>query len=83
MGRISYHVIVVAPEAELNLIENLTDPLATELPEHIQVYKTDTPDLPMGVVDGLQSNTEYLVRSWPYDDFGPGIPTRIGRVRPL
>jgi hypothetical protein len=32
MGRINYHVIVVAPETELNLIENLTDPLATELP---------------------------------------------------
>ncbi len=63
MGRINFHVIVVAPETERNLLENLTDPLATQLPEHIQVYKTDTPDLPITAVDGLQSNTVYLMRS--------------------
>jgi len=83
MGKATHYVIVVAPETEHNLILSLTDPLATVLPEHIQVHKTDTPDLPTGVVDGLKSDTAYLMRTWPYDDFGAGIPTPLITFRTL
>ena len=81
MGKIIHYVIVVAPETEHNLISSLTDPLATVLPEHIHVHKTDTPDVKMGVVDGLKPDTAYLIRIWPYDNFGPGIPTQIATFR--
>ena len=81
MGQITHYIIVVAPETEHNLLANLTDPLATVLPEYIHVYKTDTPDVKMGVVDGLQPDTAYITRIWPYDDFGPGRPTQIATFR--
>lgn len=83
MSKPTHYVIVVAPEAEYNLIANLIDPLATVLPEHIQVQRIDTLELPNGIVDGLQSDTAYLVRVWPYDEFGVGLPTRIKIFRTL
>jgi hypothetical protein len=81
MSNPTHYVIVVAPEAEHDVIANLIDPLATVLPEHIQVQKIDTLELPEGLVDGLKSDTTYLVRVWPYDEFGVGLPTPIKTFR--
>jgi hypothetical protein len=83
MSKPTYYVIAVAPETEHNLITNLIDPLATVLPEHIQVQKIDTLELPKGIVDGLKSDTTYLARVWPYDEFGVGLPTPIKTFRTL
>jgi hypothetical protein len=81
MSKPTHYVIVVAPEAEHNVIANLIDPLATVLPEHIQVQKIDTLELPNGIVDELKPDTTYLVRVWPYDEFGVGLPTAIKTFR--
>ena len=83
MSKPTHYVIVIAPEAEHNLIANLIDPLATVLPEHIQVQKIDTLELPEGLVDRLKSDSTYLARVWPYDEFGVGLPTPIKIFRTL
>ena len=81
MSTPTHYVIVVAPEAEHDVIANLIDPLATVLPEHIQVQKIDTLELPEGLVDRLKSDSTYLARVWPYDEFGVGLPTPIKTFR--
>jgi len=83
MSNPTHYVIVVAPEAEHDVIANLIDPLATILPEHIQVQKIDTLELPEGLVDRLKSDSTYLARVWPYDEFGVGLPTPIKIFRTL
>jgi hypothetical protein len=83
MSNPTHYVIVVAPEAEHDVIANLIDPLATVLPEHIQVQKIDTLELPEGLVDRLKSDSTYLARVWPYDEFGVGLPTPIKIFRTL
>ena len=83
MSNPTHYVIVVAPEAEHDVIANLIDPLATVLPEHIQVQKIDTLELPEGLVDRLKSDSTYLARVWPYDEFGVGLPTPIKTFRTL